>query len=308
MKICYVGNAKAFWCTEVHVTKSLEELGHEVVFIQEDEHTAEQVAQMVKEERPAFFLWTRTWGLRGDGFKMLREMECPSVAFHLDLYAGLARDGNINNEPWWKCAYVFSADGGSSAFFRSHGVNHIWSPPAVYGRECYVAEPNPELAQDVIFTGSRGYHPEWQYRPQLLDWLEKTYGSRFTLYEHNSKKRGHVLNELYASAKICVGDSLCLGFNHKLYHSDRVPETLGRGGFLIHPYIPGLEKLYRDKEHLVFYKYNDWDGLKRTIDYYLEHDDERETIRKRGQEWVKQHHTYRHRMTRVVCKVMGHTK
>jgi hypothetical protein len=169
-------------------------------------------------------------------------------------------------------------------------------PPAVFAPECYIAEPVPELVQDVIFVGSYGYHPQWPYRQQLIDWLKATYGSRFTHYDHSSGMRGHLLNQLYASAKVVVGDSCCPGLTQTNYWSDRVPETLGRGGVLVHPWIEGMQHHYRQGEHLSYYDYGDLDVLGFTIDTLLKWSTGREERRIVGHEWVKAHHTYTNRV------------
>ena len=301
MRVLYVGNFGPSWSTENHLALTLEDLGHEVVRLQEDRVTAEDVAARAR-HGGAFLLWTRTWGLKGDAAKMLRELPMPSVAYHLDLYAGLARSADLDREPWWRCKYVFTADGGSPEFWEQHKVNHIWFPPGVFAREAYMAQPDPKLARDVIFVGSYGYHREWSYRPTLIDNLRQRYGARFTLINQNTQEtRGHGLNTIYASAKVAVGDCCCLGFKHPNYWSDRLPETLGRGGFLIHPHIPGMDDHFTPGEHVVTYQFNDWDGLYRTIDFYLEHDAEREQIRRAGHEYVKAHHTYTNRMQALIA-------
>ena len=84
------------------------------------------------------------------------------------------------------------------------------------------------------------------------------------------------------------------------YWSDRIYETIGRGGFLIHPYIKGLEREFEDKKHLVFYEYNNLSQLQELIDYYLEHEDEREKIRISGHEFVKNNYTYKNRWESVL--------
>ena len=303
--IAYIGNFEPFWSTENHVKLSLEELGHKVIPLQENKVTAEVVHGIVANEHADLLLWTRTWGLRGDGFEMLRRLPCPSAAFHLDLYAGLDRAATLPSEPWWKCSFVFTADGGSEDFWHEHGVNHFWSPPGVYSQECYRADPDPAYVQDVIFTGSYGYHKEWPYRPELIDRLRAHYGSRFTLYEHSSRMRGHRLNVLYASARVVVGDSCCLGFNHPYYWSDRIPETLGRGGFLIHPRIHGIERHFREDVDLVLYDFNDWSQLYAKIDHYLHHPMQRKIIQRTGHDTVKSAHTYTHRMRVMLAMING---
>lgn len=320
MKIAYVGNFTPRtergepFSTESHISATLELMGHDVLRLQESKVDADEVLVNVLAEKAGMLLWTRTWPerLRHGGLEMLRalyEAGIPTVAYHLDLYAGLPRSRDIDEEPWWRCSAVFTADGGSDDFWKAHGVNHVWSPPGVYAPECYIAEPGPER-YDVVFvgSGSNGYHPEWPYRKKLIDWLHATYGSRFRCFGRGTGRecvRGAALNELYASAKIVVGDSLCLGFDHSRYWSDRVPETLGRGGFLIHPHIDGLDEAYGYGRDLVAYEYGDFDGLKRVIDYYLDHGDDREQIRRSGHAHVKAHHTYTHRMQAMLDSVCG---
>ena len=160
--------------------------------------------------------------------------------------------------------------------------------------------------RDVVFVGSKKYHPEWPYRTHLINWLDKNYGSRFEHYGNGGIEsiRGIRLNKLYWSTKVVVGDTLCLNFNYPDYWSDRIYETLGRGGFLIHPYIPGIEKEFVDKQHVVFYEYGNFDQLKELIDYYLTHDEEREAIRLAGHELVKDKYTYKHRWE-VILKELG---
>jgi hypothetical protein len=155
----------------------------------------------------------------------------------------------------------------------------------------------PELVQDLAFVGSRGYHPEYGHRPQLIEWLQKTYGSRFTHYDHGSKMRGHRLNQLYASAKVVVGDS-CLLEGQEKYSSDRIPETLGRGGFLLHPEVKRVTDggLYTNEVHLITWRLGEWEILRRTIDFYLDWPEDRERIRRAGHAHVKAHHTYTNRV------------
>jgi hypothetical protein len=170
----------------------------------------------------------------------------------------------------------------------------------VFGEE--VTYSPAKIEHDVIFVGSKKYHTEWAYRPKLINWLEGTYKDRFEHYGNGGVKsvRGQELNDLYASTKVVVGDTLCINYDYPDYWSDRIYETLGRGGFLIHPYIPGIEKEFTDKEHVVFYEYNNFDQLKELIDYYLEHDDEREKIRLAGHQLVKNNYTYKHRWKSIL--------
>jgi spore maturation protein CgeB len=49
-----------------------------------------------------------------------------------------------------------------------------------------------------------------------------------------------------------------------------------------------------------FFDFGDFDGLKETIDYYLQHDQGRETLRRMCHDHVKNHHTYVHRWQTIL--------
>ena len=107
------------------------------------------------------------------------------------------------------------------------------------------------------------------------------------------------LNDVLASTKVIIGDSLCKGFTHKNYWSDRVYETTGRGGFIIHPYIEGLETEFIDKKEIVFYPFDDFATLQGLIDFYVANDKIRESIRTKGMKRTIAEHTYTNRLQEV---------
>ena len=330
MRIGYLGNFSQRHCTENHLALTLESMGHEVQRIQENGITSDDLMIEIAKhqdgsEKWNLFLFTRTWGetLTTSHLLALENAGIPSASYHLDLYVGLQRkylhmgsslEYMLNNDPFWRTDYVFTPDGdaASAEVFKRNGVNHIYIKPGVYEPECILSGDPEHRPIDVLFVGGGDYegspngygHPEWPYRDKLITWLRQTYGSRFTKYGHPQETvRNEELNELYGNSKIVVGDSVCLPygqFTHTHYWSDRVYETIGRGGFLIHPYIKGLEEEFTDGETIVFYEYGNFVQLKQKIDYYLEHDEERERIRRAGHELVKNHCTYRDRLAKVL--------
>lgn len=312
MVIFYLGNFLSPWCTEVHISKTLQKLGHEVVELQENFTQPDHLANRFGVEAFDLFLFTRTWGetLKKDHLDILRRRSIPSASFHLDLYMGLERDGGLGSDPFWSTDFVFTPDGDpdSAQEFRKLGINHHYLKPGVYEDECYIADV--PISREIIFVGSYSYHPEYPYRQKLIDFLKNTYGNRF---EHwGSQGMGHVrgedLNRLYASSKIVVGDSLMLP-GHTHYWSDRVYETLGRGGFLIHPYIKGLEEEFIDGNELVFYQHGKLaTSLQRKIDHWLMADTEREEIRRMGHEFVKSQCTYTQRMNQMLDVIKPNTR
>jgi spore maturation protein CgeB len=101
--------------------------------------------------------------------------------------------------------------------------------------------------------------------------------------------------------QILVGDSCLLGSH---YTSDRIPETLGRGGFLLHPETEGLRDLYPEGT-LVTWPLGDWQELRWLIDYYLDRPDERHAIAEAGRGWVMAFHTYEVRMRTMFDVLTG---
>lgn len=305
MRVAFLGNFRprtAFgepFSTESHLAATYELLGHQVLRLQEDTTSKRSIPASCQEFGADLLHWVDTWHNDHDGaFWMLDELRrvgIPSVGYTLDLFVGLDREAWLNIDPWFKCDFFFSADGGHPEVWAAKGINHHWMSPGVYAPECYLAEPVSELAQDVVFVGSYGYHAQWQYRKILIDWLKATYGTRFTHYDHDSGMRGHRLNQLYASAKVVVGDSCCPGFTQTRYWSDRVSETLGRGGVLVHPWIEGMEGHYTPDDFQT-YAFGDLESLRAAIGWLLSNPEGRAYLRWRGHQTVKDKHTYTNRL------------
>lgn len=317
MKIAYVGNytnkdqdGKSY-NTESHIALTLEKLGHEVVRIQETQ-TRENDFWLNQVFGCDLFLYTRTWGkmVTLQDLQTLKQHGIPTASYHLDLYVGLSRQSGIDDDPFWRTEYVFSADGdpNSMEFFKEKGINHYWLMPGVFEDECYMAEPNDDqtLTGDVIFVGGGAEygHSEWTYRHDLVKFLGETYGDRYKKYGHPQRLvRGKDLNQLFANSKIVIGDSVNIGFEHKNYVSDRLFESIGRGAFTIFPRIEGVSELFPESVQDMFYQYGDWYGLKAKIDFYLERDDMREAIRQEAFEFVRRSQTYTQRLQALLAVI-----
>lgn len=300
------------WSTEHHVALSLESLGHEVVRVQENTVDWSETVRLAAS--CDLFLWTCTYSYAHvwDQAKAHRAVNTlnnllPTAMVHLDKWFDLDRESQLQTEPWTKLQYLFTADGGNQDRFAALGINHFWMPPAVYAGETHYGTPRADFTSDIAFVGSwRGhYHKEWRHRMAMLSFVRRTFPRRVKFWPQNGAIRGQDLNDLYASVKVLIGDS-CLTGGRGHYFSDRIPETLGRGGFLIHPEVGGvMPELFTPGEHLGAYKLYDWSGLRNTILRYLNDDVERERVRHAGHEHVKAHHTYAHRMAAVLDVIDG---
>jgi hypothetical protein len=239
LQIAFIGNFKAEHSTENQIKWALEEgLGHDVEMLQENEVnlTAIQSAAQFSD----LLLWVRTPGWLNvrdhEMLDFLNTTKIPTVSIHLDKFWGIPeREALIGVHPFWRTRYVFTADGSRQDDFASRGVNHFWMRPAVSEVYCHPGQPWDMYRCDVGFVGAREYHKEYPFRGQMVDFLEKTYEGRF---KHFTGIRGHALNDVYASCKIVVGD--CIFAGTPRYFSDRVPETVGRHGWLLHPIVEEL--------------------------------------------------------------------
>ncbi len=302
MKICMLGNFKFVFTTESHHAWTWRKLGHEVIQLQEGVATTDQVVDACRGAQIFQYTHTHGWSTPGtfsleEMLRRIRDMGVKSFSYHLDLYFGLnlldKRQDRIGQHASWKVDYFFSTDGAHEAEFKARGVNHMYMPPAVVEYACKKGTFNTALASDIGFVGSIGYHPEYPFRTKLIENLRRVYQGRFRVY---AGMREDALNSVYASCGIVIGDHCMAGMPR--YWSDRLPETCGRGGFIIYPRTEGMTI------PTATYEPQNLGDLYNKIAYYLNHPQEREAIREAAFEHVKKHDTYTNRLQEVL-RVMG---
>lgn len=312
-KIAFLGNFRVDYSTETHHAKTLDSMGHEVIRLQETESTSQDIFDAARSSD--LFVWVHTHGWKTPGrlpmnkiLIKLKNLGVPTMTYHLDLWFGLKRQADLRNDSFYKTiGHFFTVDNLMADWFNKNtSVKGHFIFAGVYEKECYIHKDyNNEFDNDVIFVGSKGYHKEYPYRPQLIDFLRKTYGDRFLHVGGDGDTgtiRGDELNRIYAKSKISIGDSLNIKFNYPYYTSDRLFESTGRGGFTIYPNIKGLDQAFTEEE-IVWYEHGSLKDLKNKIDYYLEHDKEREAIRIAGHNRTKADHTYTQRWQQILTEV-----
>jgi spore maturation protein CgeB len=208
---------------------------------------------------------------------------------------------NIKKCPMSKSDLVLIPDSTNKDRWASLGINQQLMRQAISKEFCYVSPPKEEWESDIIFIGSLVNNSLYNYRYKLVDFLNKNYGSKFLHLGSNNpyQIRNSELNTLISSTKIVICDSVFA----KGYWSNRIYESMGRGGFCLHSYTEGLENDFIIGEHLDTYKHDNYIDLKQKIDYYLNNSKLRKKIAKKGFTFIKENHTITHRCLEVINKI-----
>lgn len=303
MKVAYLGAFAHSWSTEEHVARDAESLGITVDRIRLDE-----LDELETRASEADLLVCHATGLAPSLENVWRRLEARGVktaSYHLDLYRGLRRWSQVHTDPFWRTGTVFTADGDpdTTAALAQLGINHRWLPAAVVSDETHAGRFRPEYDYDVVFVGAEHYpHPEWPWRERLVAGLRERYGTRFKLFGHHPPTRGRNLNDLYSTARVVVGDTLALP-GCRNFTSDRLFETVGRGGSLVYPELDGLDLLGFSDEHVAFHQPCDLPDTIEHVDALLADPERARHIAQQGREFVRSHHTYRNRVEHLLASV-----
>lgn len=275
MRIAFIGKFNKLH-DEEYIARSFESIGNEVRRINE-KLSPYEIKEHLDDFKPDIVIWTK---LSVPDANKTREISKPykTVCWVFDLYIGYQREHRLNH-PAFTADFVFTTDGGHDKEFKELGINHKCVRQGIYKDECFMTEGTPE--NKVVFIGSENpYYPE---RTEMMSKLSKKYNFKWYGRLNTNEMRGTELNKLFSEVKIVVGDSV----TSPKYWSNRIVETLGRGGFLIHREVEGLKEEYPD---LVTYD-GTFEDLCAKIDYYLEHEEERKEIIRKNFELVRDNYT-----------------
>lgn len=279
-RIVFVGKFQKLH-DEEYIARSFEALGCEVLRIEEHIDYVD-LNNFIKARQPAFVLYTK-WDVHPETLRICKLLGVKTVCWVFDLYFGYTREYQVRNKTFFKSEYVFTTDNGHPEEWKERGINHQCVRQGIYAPECKMLKPEPDI--DVVFVGSES--PVYPERNSMMVNLSKHYNFRWFGRRDTNEVRGEKLNILFSRCKIVVGDS----YFSPNYWSNRIVETLGRGGFLIHKDVPGLKEEYPD---IVTYD-GTLEDLMAKIDYYLSHEAERLEIVKKNFELVKSRYTMEHK-------------
>lgn len=311
MKIIYVGrfsHANVTADDEGAIAHVLEQLGHEVVRIEE-----EQKGYGAWRERGDFLLCNHWRDLDS-----LRKVKIPKVYWCFDLIDSKACNGGVQDTTltirdksriqWSRdmihyCDLGFHTDGDWVDRCKKElmvGDNAHWLMQGADERIVGRGQFNPSLATDILITASRRGGVR---RETFLHEMEKRWGSRIKVVEKGIYRER--LRDLIASSKIVVApDFPC----SQRYWSNRVYNVLGFGGFLLHPQCSGLiPSQFNLAEVMTYFSRSD---LNDAIELYLgdEFKDRREGQGNLSIKAISTKHLYRHRVEEMVRVVRDRLK
>lgn len=303
MRIAIIGEHRHRWTLPANLAKAAEDMGHKVTAI--NEATWDGSLEAGSE----FIIYSPIMG-RGPEHDIVRARfaECdragiPVVSWHLDLFPRMPRESEVPSHPMFSASLVVTTDADED-FWRAKGINHLHMLPGVDEYACRVADQDKSLRHDVVFVGARSV-PGYPARTAFLEAIEREV--QLTVYEHGSGMRGSQLAALYASARVVLGDSVLAG-EVPGYTSDRLYETLGRGGRLVYPEIEGVTfqpqytNLVADYAPCRRFEPGDTVGAVECVVAALNCDAETERKeRLAAVAWAKAGHTYRHRLEALLA-------
>jgi len=266
---------------EEYIAEGFASLGHEVIRV-DNLATSGEIKDVLQRYTPDILLFCK-WEQPPELDAIINAQKktgLKTVCWIFDLYIGYQREYQVKTRRFFKADYVFTTDGGHQEEFAKLGVNHHCVRQGIRASECVLEKGNPI---GVAFVGSD--NPLYPYRQKMLGEIMLHFPN-FKWYGRgdSDEVRGMQLNKIFANTKVIIGDAVYSPY----YWSNRVVETLGRGGFLIHPDVPGIKKEY---PHIVTYEVGNIQDLKNKITYYLNHEQERKDIIKLNFDWVKDNYT-----------------
>lgn len=287
MRIGYI-SCFSIWHNEVDIADTLEEFGHEV---DRYHHTCIDMDRFLsRAKRYDVVITAVPHTLPKQFFLDIKSRGPKLIAWYFDwIWDYLGRHKHYIQRIK-DFDLTLSSDGDTDKRYRDAGVKRRYMRMAcntrIYRPVHLTNEERKEYSHDVGFVG----HSYFPRRKALIDGLASSFD--FCHWGQFNEAYGINHAKIVAATKIMVADN----FRNDVpnYWSNRVYTEVGSGGFLLHPRVPKMDKVYKDKEHLVYW--DDMEDLHGKIRYYLRHDDEREEIARCGQKLIHKYHNWNTRI------------
>lgn len=242
------------------------------------------------------------------------------ICFVGSLYSENAYDKELKNIPVVLRQYFESIF--EEAAFKWDGVNRIYGKTSAEIIR-YMQMTIPEFCLDNVYDLEDSKVFEINYLVRKLANIERTcvlnmLAEYFNVTCHTYQGKGteslsgvrifppveygEAMSNVFARSKINLNISLkgIEGGTPK-----RVMDICGAGGFALTNYCEETAELFKEDEEIVMFKTPE--ELLDKVSYYLEHDDKRKEIARRGQKRVLQNYTYEKQLCRLMQWITDET-
>jgi len=191
------------------------------------------------------------------------------------------------------------------AWLREHGLDNMAFLMSGFSPRFHRPVQARPPQRDVAFIGGPGRHGQ---RASLLVKLATefdvhVYGGAWRRWSGSVGRlrvHGQIKNKAYAH--VCATSRIVLGVNEvnddEYYCSNRTFLTLACGAFHLTHYVPKMDRVFIDGEHLAYFRDDD-DALTQ-VGAWLPRADERARVAVSGHAEVMAHHQYFYRVARIL--------
>jgi len=291
MKVIYLANFNNVPSNfvEEDIKYALEELGHEVIPVHEKDYkkVLNMKADMLLFHKAGIgrYISLQDW------IVMLNHITCKKVMWYFDPIKLLPEREQIVETISQYIDYGFLVD---DTWRRRHKFDNLYSLKEGIGT-VFEGKVRDEFKCDVAFMGKL-----YGVREQFAGILKDRYRDKFKIFEN---AYGQNLADACVSAKIVVAPPYP---TNEFYWSSRFYLTTGLGGFMVHPDCYGLKEEFEEGKH--FAGYRGMDELIPTIDYFLEHEQERKAIQQEGQRRTLEVARFKNRLQTMLDIINGKNK
>lgn len=310
MRILLIGSYKR-WRMEKGVERALRRAGHKTRLI--DDRRAKRLIGHKLTQRLALSVTNR---FKPD-FVFLSKCQALELETVQQILAGRENSMWYHDPPSYKnirrpdIAHIAAVGRMSSTFFISGFVDE-WRAlglpakflPSAADIELGPARPDKRSASDVAFIGT-GYDPS---RARFLIKLARRFDMkvwgpgwekwRKELTWNGGGVYGPAFARVCSSAKILLGINPVIAKGATNYSSDRAWMVIQAGGFYLGQATEGVTRLLMEGDHCAWY--TDLESCIQKCDYYLKNPATRERIRRQGQHFVSEHHTFDQRIHNIL--------
>jgi len=300
-KICAIGGYELYGYTQLGFhwdgqARAFKELGYETLLldIRKDKNYANLRSKILEFQPDILWLGLKDclsfirW-MKKD-INELRKKGCKVIYWFCDLEKPKPMDlGGLID------VMFLSNAGQLQDYQKAYNIEKVYYMPQAC-TPTFMHRVNVPEVYEIGFAGSlKG--PLHKKRARLLRKLSRKYHVKIVNDLRNN------ISNFYSKCKIVFGTNPDFDKCPYLYTSNRLFVALGCGAFYLCEWFPGIEKLAKNHEHLVWFKSER--EMFELIDYYLEHDKKREEIREKAQELAHSKHTYAHRIQNMLDIIDG---